>query len=85
MTDIDFEAEDIRAVAWEVVGRLSVSTLLQACVEALVEAYNIDEELYERDKAMVEDEDSRDISMPLLAYIQTAVQGTEETEDANTE
>ena len=43
MTDIDFEAEDIRAVAWEVVGRLSVSTLLQDCVEALVEAYNIDE------------------------------------------
>lgn len=85
MTDIDLEAEDIRAVAWEVVGRLSVSTLLQDCVEALVEAYNIDEELYERDKTMVEDEDSRDISMPLLEYIRTAVQDTVEVEDANTE
>jgi hypothetical protein len=49
---------EYREVAWEVISRLSVARLLEDCVEALVEAYQIDRDLYLTDKEMLVEEDT---------------------------
>ena len=49
---------EYRIIAWEVISRMTIARLLEDCVEALVEAYQIDEELYITDKEMVESEDN---------------------------
>ena len=72
--------EELREVAWEVISRLSVARLLEDCVEALVEAYQIDGELYLTDKEMIDDEDARDISMPMHTYINAVVEKEQEKE-----
>ena len=57
-----YDEEELRVVAWEVISRLTVSRLLEDCVEALVEAYQMDEELYITDKAMIEEEVDVDVT-----------------------
>ena len=49
---------EYREVAWEVISRLSVARLLEDCVEALVEAYQINRDLYLTDKEMLVEEDT---------------------------
>ena len=44
-------------MAWEVISRMSIANLLEDCVEALVEAYQLDAELYAIDKELVEDKE----------------------------
>jgi len=75
--------EELREVAWEVISRLSVARLLEDCVEALVEAYQIDGELYLTDKEMIDDEDARDISMPMHTYINAVVEKEQEKENVD--
>ena len=75
--------EELREVAWEVISRLSVARLLEDCVEALVAAYQIDGELYLTDKEMIDDEDARDISMPMHTYINAVVEKEQEKENVD--
>ena len=49
--------EEYREVAWIVIGRLTVSELLGDCVEALIESYKLDEDLFQTDKKLIGDED----------------------------
>lgn len=49
--------EEYREVAWIVIGRLTVSELLGDCVEALIETYKTDEDLFQTDKKFIGDED----------------------------
>lgn len=49
--------EEYRELAWIVIGRLSVSELLGDCVEALIESYKLDEDLFQTDKKLIGDED----------------------------
>ena len=76
-----YDEEELRGVAWEVISRLTVGRLLEDCVEALVEAYHMDEGLYITDKQMLEEEDARDMSMPLHTYMSTVVEKEQEEED----
>ena len=73
--------DDLREVAWEIISRLTVGRLLEDCVEALVEAYQMDEDLYRTDKEMLDQEDSEDVSMPIHTYISTAVEQEQEEKD----
>ena len=73
--------DDLREVAWEIISRLTVGRLLEDCVEALVEAYQMDEDLYRTDKEMLDEEDSDDVSMPIHTYISTAVEQEQEEKD----
>jgi len=73
--------DDLREVAWEIISRLTVGRLLEDCVEALVEAYQMDEDLYRTDKEMLDEEDSEDVSMPIHTYISTAVEQEQEEKD----
>ena len=52
--------EEMREVAWEIVGNLSISALLSDCAESLVEAYKVHPELYLQDKLSLEEEDTND-------------------------
>ena len=63
--------EEMRSVAWEVIGGLSVAALLADCAEALVEAYQANEELYQQDKESVANELVDEYSTPFLSYIDT--------------
>jgi len=83
MSYIPNDEEELRGVAWEVISRLTVSRLLEDCVEALVEAYQIDEDLYISDRQMLEEEDARDMSMPLHTYMSIVVEKEQEEEDVN--
>ena len=83
MSYIPKDEEELRGVAWEVISRLTVSRLLEDCVEALVEAYQIDEDLYISDRQMLEEEDARDMSMPLHTYMSIVVEKEQEEEDVN--
>ena len=47
----------------------------------LVEAYQMDEDLYRTDKEMLDEEDSEDVSMPIHTYISTAVEQEQEEKD----
>lgn len=76
-----YDEEELRGVAWEVISGLTVGRLLEDCVEALVEAYQMDEGLYITDKQMLEEEDARDMSMPLHTYMSTVVEKEQEEED----
>lgn len=58
MTDIT--EEEYRTVAWDIIGRLSIATVLQDCVDALVEAYQLDETLYYKDKEFIDEETQDD-------------------------
>ena len=49
--------EEYRELAWVIIGRLSVSELLGDCVEALIESYKLDEDLFQTDKKLIGDED----------------------------
>ena len=49
--------EEYRELAWIVIGRLSGSELLGDCVEALIESYKLDEDLFQTDKKLIGDED----------------------------
>ena len=49
--------EEFRELAWVIIGRLSVSELLGDCVDALIETYKTDEELFLADKKLLGDED----------------------------
>ena len=49
--------EEYRELAWVIIGRLSVSELLGDCVDALIETYKTDEELFLADKKLLGDED----------------------------
>ena len=53
---------EYRIVAWEVISRMTIARLLEDCVDALVEAYQMDEELYITDKAMIEEEVDVDVT-----------------------
>ncbi len=57
MTDELEQEIEYRNVAWEVISRMSIANLLEDCVEALVEAYQLDAELYAIDKELVEDKE----------------------------
>jgi len=66
-TQLDEEREEeMRSVAWEVIGGLSVAALLSDCAEALIEAYQVDDELYQQDKESVANELVDEYSTPLL-------------------
>lgn len=56
--------EDMRGVAWDIVEQLTVAEVLVSCVEALVETYKQDIELYHLDKAAIESltEDEDDVT-----------------------
>ena len=73
--------DDLRELAWEIISRLTVGRLLEDCVEALVEAYQMDEELYITDKEMLDEENGGDVSMPIHAYISTVVEQEQEEKD----
>ena len=45
--------EEYKNIAWEMIG-----LLLQDCVDALVEAYKEDEEIYLKDKELLEEDDT---------------------------
>ena len=49
--------EEYRELAWVIIGRLSVSELLGDCVDALIETYKTDEDLFQTDKKLIGDED----------------------------
>ena len=49
--------EEYRELAWVIIGCLSVSELLGDCVDALIETYKTDEELFLADKKLLGDED----------------------------
>ena len=49
--------EEYRELAWVIIGRLSVSELLGDCVDALIETYKTDEELFLAYKKLLGDED----------------------------
>ena len=49
--------EEYRELAWVIIGRLSVSELLGDCVDALIETYKTDEELFLAEKKLLGDED----------------------------
>jgi len=71
-TQLDEEREEeMRSVAWEVIGGLSVAALLSDCAEALIEAYQVDDELYQQDKESVANELVDEYSTPFLSYINT--------------
>ena len=56
-TQTDEEREqEMREVAWEIVGNLSIMDLISDCAESLVEAYKVNEELYLQDKLSLEEE-----------------------------
>jgi len=74
--------EDLREVAWEVISRLTVGRLLEDCVEALVEAYQMDEELYITDKEMLDEEDGLDTTMPMHSYISEVIAQEQQEQDA---
>ena len=57
MTDELEQEIEYRNVAWEVISRMSIANLLEDCVEALVEAYQLVAELYAIDKELVEDKE----------------------------
>jgi len=63
--------EEMRGVAWEIIGGLSVAALLADCAEALVEAYQNDNELYQQDKEAVGNELVEEYSTPFMSYINT--------------
>ena len=75
---------EYRNVAWEVVTSLPVGQLLGDCVDALVEAYQLNEELYIADKQMLEEEDTKNETMPMTTYINTATEKEQEEQDVNT-
>ena len=69
-SQIDEEQEDeMRTVAWEVIGGLSIAALLADCVEALVEAYQSDSDLYRQDKESVDNTATDEYSPPFISYI----------------
>lgn len=50
--------EEYQSIAWEMIGSVPVGILLQDCVDALIEAYKEDEEIYLKDKELVEEDDA---------------------------
>ena len=70
--------EQMREVAWTVLSGIPVGVLLADCIDALTEAYQMDEELYARDKESMD----TSLSSPLGTYITTV---RESREDDTTE
>ena len=50
--------EEYKNIAWEMIGSVPIGLLLQDCVDALVEAYKQDEEIYLKDKELLEEDDT---------------------------
>ena len=50
--------EEYKNIAWEMIGSVPIGLLLQDCVDALVEAYKEDEEIYLKDKELLEEDDT---------------------------
>jgi len=85
INQIDEEREEeMRGVAWEIIGGLSVSALLSDCAEALVEAYQADNELYQQDKQSVTNESVDEYSTPFMSYIGTLQEKEQVTDDSTT-
>ena len=85
INQIDEEREEeMRGVAWEIIGGLSVSALLSDCAEALVEAYQADNELYQQDKQSVTNESVDEYSTPFMSYISTLQEKEQVTDDSTT-
>ena len=85
INQIDEEREEeMRGVAWEIIGGLSVSALLSDCSEALVEAYQADNELYQQDKQSVTNESVDEYSTPFMSYIGTLQEKEQVTDDSTT-
>lgn len=59
--------EQMREVAWNVIAGIPIAVLLADCIDALTEAYQIDEELYARDKEGMD----TSLASPLGTYITT--------------
>ena len=59
--------EQLREVAWTVLSGIPVGVLLADCIDALTEAYQMDEELYARDKESLD----TSLASPLGTYITT--------------
>ena len=75
--NVDIE-EEMRSIAWEVVGNLSIASLLADCVDALVEVYKMDDGVYQQDReTLMADGNSDEYSVPFMNYI-TTKQGQEE-------
>jgi len=71
-SQIDEEQEDeMRSIAWEVIGGLSIAALLTDCVEALMEAYKADSDLYIQDKESIDNTTALtdEYSPPFISYI----------------
>ena len=84
-TQLDEEREEeMRSVAWEVIGGLSVGALLADCTEALVEAYKASDELYQQDKESVANEAIDEYSAPFMSYIDTISEKGQVTDDSVT-
>ena len=66
------------------IGGLSVSALLSDCAEALVEAYQADNELYQQDKQSVTNESVDEYSTPFMSYISTLQEKEQVTDDSTT-
>ena len=50
--------EEYKNIAWEMIGSVPIGLLLQDCVDALVEGYKEDEEIYLKDKELLEEDDT---------------------------
>ena len=73
--------DDMRNVAWDIVGHLTVSELLADCVEALVEAYKQDDELYHLDKEATQSDDVENPTKPFTNYINSLEQDEDDADD----
>ena len=84
-TQLDEEREEeMRSVAWEVIGGLSIAALLADCAEALVEAYQVDDNLYQQDKESVANELVDEYSTPFMSYINTIQEKEQISNDPTT-
>ena len=68
---------EMKQLAWTLVGNMSISAVIQDCVDALVEAYKMDEELFEADKELLQQDDATEVN-PFETYHQTAMKNLEE-------
>ena len=53
---MDEQQEEMVRVASALIGNMTIASLIQDCIDALIEAYNLDNDLYETDKQIVEEQ-----------------------------
>ena len=69
---MDEQQVEMTRIASVLIGNMTIASLIQDCIDALIEAYTLDNELFEADKEIVEEQLGTVIN-PFGTYEQTVL------------